>query len=236
MIDDKTLERVKKMINLGNNEGATEAERATALRMAYNILAKHNLSLADLPDDAPTEARERQDVVISADRWSRNLASAVSKLFFCKYFFGRTNVSGKDLHCFVGLQSNAITARYMTEYLVKSIKREATARYKSATSPQGRSFCVGTVAAIAERVNEMLTTESAEVSSSTSVALTGMHKREAEANAKWLAEQGVTLETGVARRDNALRASAFFNGKDYGQNVSLNHQVSQKSDAYKKLA
>jgi len=38
-IENKVLERVKKMIALGNDSAATEAERETALRMAYNLLA-----------------------------------------------------------------------------------------------------------------------------------------------------------------------------------------------------
>jgi len=67
-IENKVLERVKKMIALGNDAAATEAERETALRMAYNLLAKYNLSMSDLPEDESHEARERQDVVISADR------------------------------------------------------------------------------------------------------------------------------------------------------------------------
>jgi hypothetical protein len=221
---EKVLDRVKKMLALGNNEGATEAERETALRMAYNLLAKHNLSLADMPAEESIEAREKQEVILSADKWARSLAHAVAKLFFCKYFYGRTNTSGKDIHYFVGRQSNAMTARYMAEYLIKAVKREASKRYSSATSPQGRSFCVGTTDSVRRRVDVMVT-EQTESAPGTALVLINLHKSETIENDKWLALAGTTLKTGKARADNSLRYGAFREGREYGNTVSLNRQV-----------
>ena len=233
-VENKVLERVKKMMALGNCEGATEAERETALRMAYNLLAKYNLSISDLPSDQDTEARERQDVVISADRWARSLAQAVAKLFFCKYFYIGTGTSGKDKHCFVGRQSNVITARYMSEFLIKSIKREASRRYKSPTTPQGRSFCVGTVDSIRKRVEEMIKTDT-ESTPGTALVLASLHQREADANSKWLEQEGLSLTTSKARADNSLRAGAFYEGREYGKTVSLNQQVKNSASDFKRL-
>lgn len=233
-IENKVLERVKKMIALGNDAAATEAERETALRMAYNLLAKYNLSLSDLPEDGSNEARERQDVVISADRWARSLAQAVAKLFFCKYFYSQTGTSGKDKHCFVGRQSNVITARYMSEFLIKSVKRESTSRYKSPTSPQGRSFCVGTVDSIRKRVEEMLKQDT-ESTPGTALVLVTLHQREADANSKWLEQKGLSLTTSKARADNSLRVGAFYDGREYGKTVSLNQQVKNSASDFKRL-
>lgn len=42
------LEKVKKLLALAGNAGATEGERDNALRMAHGLLAKHNLDMADL--------------------------------------------------------------------------------------------------------------------------------------------------------------------------------------------
>lgn len=233
-IENKVLERVKKMIALGNDAAATEAERETALRMAYNLLAKYNLSLSDLPEDSSNEARERQDVVISADRWARSLAQAVAKLFFCKYFYSQTGTSGKDKHCFVGRQSNVITARYMSEFLIKSVKRESTSRYKSPTSPHGRSFCVGTVDSIRKRVEEMVKQDT-ESTPGTALVLVTLHQREADANSKWLEQEGLSLTTSKARADNSLRVGAFYDGREYGKTVSLNQQVKNSASDFKRL-
>lgn len=233
-IENKVLERVKKMIALGNDAAATEAERETALRMAYNLLAKYNLSLSDLPEDQSNEARERQDVVISADRWARSLAQAVAKLFFCRYFYSQTGTSGKDKHCFVGRQSNVITARYMSEFLIKSVKREATSRYKSPTTPQGRSFCVGTVDSIRKRVEVMIKSDT-ESTPGTALVLVSLHERESTANQKWLDSEGLSLTTSKARADNSLRAGAFYEGREYGKTVSLNQQVKNSASDFKRL-
>lgn len=223
---EKVLDRVKKMLALGNNEGATEAERETALRMAYNLLAKHNLSIADMPADQCNEVREQQEVVLNAAPWSRSLAHSVAKLFFCNYYFAHTGRSGRYSHNFIGKQSNVLTARYMAEYLVKAVQREAAKRYGSATNPHGRSFCVGATNSIRTRVNEMIN-QATESTPGTALVLANLHKSEAVENDKWLATVAqVQLKTTKARADNALRAGAFYDGKDYGRTVSLNNQVS----------
>jgi len=233
-VEDKILERVKKMIALGNDSAATDAERETALRMAYNLLAKYNLSISDLPEDQSNEVRERQDIVISADKWARSLAHAVAKLFFCRYFYSSTGTSGKDKLCFVGRQSNVITARYMSEHLIKSVKREATARYKSPTSPHGRSFCVGTVDSIRKRVKKMLQQDT-DSTPDTALALVSVHKREAAANEQWLDQNELSLTTSKPRSDNSLRAGAFHDGRNYGKTVSLNQQVASSAKDFKRL-
>jgi hypothetical protein len=220
---EKVLDRVKKMFTLGNNEGATEAERETALRMAYNLLAKHNLSIADLPQDQ-VEAREEQHVVLNAAPWARSLAHSVASLFFCNYYFMHTGRSGRYSHHFIGKQSNTGTALYMAQYLIKAITREAASRYGSATSPQGRSFCVGTVSSVRTRINKMLSTET-ESTPGTALVLANLHRSEVIENDKWLAVQGTKLKTTKARQDNNLRADAFYDGKAYGKTVSLNQQV-----------
>jgi hypothetical protein len=118
---------------------------------------------------------------------------------------------------------------YMSEYLIKSIKREATKRYKSPTSPEGRSFCVGTVHTIGRRIDVLLaadTTDDAGVPQpGTALALTNLRTAEKEANALWLANAGVELTSGKSRADNSLRADAFHDGKAFGKSVSLAQQV-----------
>lgn len=233
-MNDKILDRVKKMLALANDAGATEGERDTAMRMAYNLLAKHNLTMADLPSDQSSEPREEHTTTISADKWARSLAQAVGKLFFCKYFFGRTGVSGKDVHYFVGRQSNAVTALHMTEYLIKSVKREASRRYGSATSPEGRSFCVGTVSTIRSRVEDLIRT-APEGAPGSALVLVNLHKQEEDANSAWLDARGTRIVRGTSRADNSLRGAAFHDGRAYGHSVSLHNQVGGAVKGFKQL-
>lgn len=221
-IETKVLERIKKMLTLGNNEGATEAERETALRMAYNLMAKHNLTISDLPEEK-SEEREKQSVYVVAGAWSRSLAQSIAKLFFCNYYYSCGNHTTKNTHYFIGLQSNTATAQYMAEYIIKSVSRESSRRYRSTTSAEGRSFCVGAVASIRSRVEDMLRNDT-ESTPGTAVALINLHASEALKNAEWLKNEGTNLKTSKARCSN-VQFGAFMDGKSFGNTVSLVQQV-----------
>jgi hypothetical protein len=226
-VSARKLALLKKVLAVANNEGATEGEREAAMRQASNIMQKYNLSLSELPADQQDEAREEQKVTISADTWARSLAQAVGKLFFCKYFFSRSGTAGKDTHFFVGRQSNVVTAMHMSEYLIKAIKREASKRYKSPTSPEGRSFCVGAVRSISLRVAEQIEKGSDEQAATpgTALVLANLYKSEMDANENQLVVWGRALVKEKARTDNALRGDAFHAGKAHGKTVGLNQQV-----------
>lgn len=225
-INNKKLALLKKVLAIADNPGATEGERQAAMRQAANIMQKYNLSLAELPADQQDEAREEQSVIISADKWARELGLYVGRLFFCKYFYARSHTAGKDHHYFVGRQSNVVTAMHMTEHLIKSIKREATKRYKSPTSPEGRSFCVGAVRTIGIRVEEQIEKgDETTATPGTALVLANLYKSEAEANERQLVVLGRALAKGKPRTDNALRGSAYHAGKEHGKTIGLNQQV-----------
>jgi hypothetical protein len=54
MTEDKILSRIQKMLALANDLAATEGERDNALRMAYNLMAKHNLDMVTVEARNPT--------------------------------------------------------------------------------------------------------------------------------------------------------------------------------------
>lgn len=224
---EKQLARIKKMLALANDAGATEGEREAALHHATKMLQKYNMEMADLPEDMADEAREQQDVTISADTWARYVCQSIAGLFFCKYILSKTKTAGKDKHIFVGRQSNVITAMHMSEYLIKNIKKEASKRYKSPTSPEGRSFCVGTVDAIRRRVVEMKEkgADATVVNPGTAVVLANRYQLEADANEAFLKQIGMDIVTHKARTDNSLRTSAYHDGKAHGATVGLNNQI-----------
>lgn len=224
-LNQKKIALLKKVMALANDERANEGEREAAMRQAANIMQKYNLSLADLPADQQDEARGEQNVTISADTWARNLCQSVGSLFFCNYFYGRTGTAGKDHHYFVGRQSNVVTAMGMCEYLIKSIKKEASKRYKSPTSPEGRSFCVGAVRAIAARAAEQRKGDTAEMTPGTAVVLANQYQLENDANKAFMESAGRAVTSTKARTDNSLRASAFHAGKEHGKTVGLNTQL-----------
>lgn len=240
---EKIIDRVKKMMALANCSGAAEGERDNALRMAYNLLAKHNLSMSQVEtsNSTPAEQRESQKATFVVYPWARSIASLVGSLFFCNYYFMRHGEGKQASHVFIGKVSNAATAQYMSEFVVKSVCREAARLYGSAIAPEARCFAIGVVRKLQERVNEIKTSLNKEIDSEqkvtgTALAIVNLDKAEKEANALWLAEQGVKLRTSASRQKGVTDSDAYHAGKDFGARVSLSPQVGASRNTTKAIS
>lgn len=229
---EKIIDRIKKMMALANCSGAAEGERDNALRMAYNLLAKHNLSMSQVEahNNTPAEQRESQKATFVVYPWARQIAGLVGSLFFCNYYFMRSPNGKQADHVFIGKVSNVATAQYMSEFVVKSVCREAARLYGSAIAPEARCFAIGVVRKLNERVTEIKASLVKDMQADgkakgTELALVNIDKAEKTANALWLAEQGVRLKTGTNRQKGVTDSDAYHAGKDFGARVSLSPQV-----------
>lgn len=225
--EEKVLERAKKMLALGNCSGATEGERDTALRMVYKLLAKHNLTMIDVDghNSAVQEERESQQASFVVYPWARSIAGQIASLFFCNYYFMRPDTGKQATHVFIGKESNATTAQYMAEFVVKSVLKEAARMYGSATAPEARCFAVGVVNKLVDRVKQLKAAGTEDHVPGTALMLINLYDSEKLANATWLTEQGVKLKSRVSTQKGITNAAAFHAGKDFGAKVSLAPQV-----------
>ncbi len=235
---EKIIDRVKKMMALANCAGATEGERDNALRMAYNLLAKHNLTMSevDAHNTTPEENRESQKATFVVYPWARQIAGLVGSLFFCNYYFMRSGSGKQATHVFIGKASNAATAQYMSEFVVKSVCREAARLYGSAISPEARCFAIGVVRKLQERIREIKDSLNKESVVGTALALINLDKAEREANSLWLAEQGIKLRTSASHQKGVTDSDAYHAGKDFGSRVSLSPQVGASRSSTKALS
>ncbi len=124
-------EKIQKLLALATSP--VEAEATAAMEKAQELLAKHNLSMADVLKSGS----EKKFVIVEAKvgdifAHKRRLGQAVGKLYFCKYFFRviptqskRKNVYNREQHCFAGEQHNADIALMMFNYLSDTIDRLA---------------------------------------------------------------------------------------------------------------
>ena len=85
---ENILNKVKKLLALANDSGASEGERDNALRMAHGLLAKHNLDMLDLTRHMQVEGREDYMGAGFSMMWCKYISQSIAKLFFCKYYFG----------------------------------------------------------------------------------------------------------------------------------------------------
>jgi uncharacterized protein YnzC (UPF0291/DUF896 family) len=245
-VSAKILGRIKKMMALANDAGATEGERDNALRMSYKLLALHNISMVDVQghDATPQEAREEQRASFVVYPWARNMAGSIADLFFCKYYFRRPSTGKTATHVFIGKTSNATTCSIVADYVVRSVLKEAARRYGSAISPEARNFAVGAARRIGERVRDLRAAATAAkndadgeapITKGGALVLANLYQSEKAANDNWLALQGVTLKVCNSSTKAVTNAAAYHAGKDFGSRVSLSAQVGHSGNTNKRL-
>ena len=228
-VDDKVMGRIRKLMSLANGtaEGG-EHERDTAMKMALNLLAKHNLSMADLSQ--PAEKRMRDQAEYRSDPWVRIVGHALAELYFCGFF--STAYGSKRAFTFVGLESNVATAKEMTDWVVKSIaaesRRLATERGE-VTKTFANSFRKGAASKISQRCRalraEAERANAGQASSGTSLVLASLYDTEKNANALYITDTlGIKLVTKVISQRNTTYDGAAA-GAAYGDKINLNKQI-----------
>lgn len=244
---EKILARVRKMLALGKNRGATEGERDNALRMARATLEKYNLDLASVEESThkPTAGEERveKEGRFYGRPWARAIAVAAADLCFCSYLYVGARRGSDTRHCFIGRTSNAITALELAQYLVESVHREAKRHQRQhyLGNDSYRAFAWGAASAIRQRVRDLRAAsekaaqqessapKQADAPQSTEVtmskALVVIQANEAAANRQFI-EQHYGKKLGSGRSGQGFNdGDSAARGRAYGQTVSLNRQV-----------
>lgn len=223
---ERALNKIRKLLKLGNDERGNEQERETALRQAFALMAKHNLDIAEVGSTEQQEKREEQRATMSVYPWARGIAHSLAQLFFCSYFFSRGR--GKSaVHSFVGQTSNAITAREMSEYVIASVFKELRARYGSDTSPEARAFAMGVEAALRRRCVALRQEagKAAEAESTgRALMLVNLYDSEKSANDAWVAANVGGLAVSKDRT-KGVGGAAYRDGKAHGDSINLSRQV-----------
>lgn len=239
---EKILDRVRKCLALGNNEGATEAERERALTQAGKLLASINLSMSDVGHAVEERIRDFHEFLGAAMEWPRPALNGVAELFFCKYYRNK----GEGRHYYVGKAINVATCKLMVEYVVANIAREAKKRASAAklseqingvvppgagyTADWQYSFCVGAAEAVKRKCRELVKqreregiTADSDSKGGTALAVVGLSKAEMEANLLLLQALGIRLTvTGVRSGRNG---DGFTAGDKHGSTINLHRQV-----------
>lgn len=231
----RIMARIRKMMRLANDAGATEGERDNAMRMVHATLAKYNLDMAQVGTEeekqgAKEEPREKQDEVFYGRPWARQVCYAIARLYFCHYWYNGKGRMAR--HTFVGRHSNCVTAREMSKWLVEAIHREATRFAKSefGGGEMRRSFGVGAAHKIRERCDALLREAQKppeKTPGTTVMLLSNVYALENKANEQFIRNMGVTFRTG--RAGKSATAHGYEAGSRYGASVSLHGQVGRSS-------
>lgn len=222
-MEEKIIDKIKKLLAIANDSAASEGERDNALRMAHNFLIKHNLEMKDLQEHEIKENRIFERLETFQMKWCKGVAQSIAELFFCKMFTeGKVNGT-KGRYCFVGKESNATTAAVMTEYVISSILKEARKLYGSNLAPESTSFGHGAKVKLWQRVKEMIKTTS--ISEGTGLVVVEMYKQEQNANNEFISQGGIKLVPSKSKKTAISNLAAFGAGSVFGNKIDLNLQV-----------
>jgi hypothetical protein len=230
---DKVISKIQKLLSMANDDAiGGEHERDTAMKMALNLLAKHNLSMSDLETDK--EEREVDTLEQYTCPWRRQVANAIAQMYFTAFFSTKINGKQKLKFNFIGLQSNCQTAKSMTEYVIKSLTKEVVKLRKELNESASfeTSFFNGAAIKIVERcrkLREEAELESKGASSGTAMVLASLYDQEKTANNKYIQdEMNIKLTMKSSRLANH-NTSGFNAGKEFGSNLNLSKQLGSDS-------
>lgn len=224
--NDKIVDKITKLLAVANCGGASENERETAMRQAYSMMAKHNMSIESINQEK--NPREIQFQEGHGMAWARVIASAVAKLFFCSYVRGSSRKVNQCVHMFVGKRSNAIVAKDLATFLINSTFREGSRRMKAEGGAKPYAwrmdFGKGVSVSITVRCADLRAQKEAEFgtpsATGTGIVLANYYALENEANKKFM-EDAMNVKYNKNRSREVNNHNAFNSGREFGNSLPL---------------
>lgn len=239
---EKATDRIRKLLATASNAAASDGERDTAMSMAMKLMARHNLEMAAFADKSvPKEKRQTATSEHHPCPWRRRVAGAIARMFFCEMFYTKVPGKQKYKYTFIGLESNVITAKEMTDWLIKSATQEMRKKQKEHAGDHAFSTSFLNAAGVriesrCYQLKQAAEMESTPVSGSTAIVLVDVYKQEAEANNEFIAKElGIKLRT-VQLKGQITDHHAASLGRQYGDSVPLNTQLTSSNTPRKEIA
>lgn len=114
---EDVVARIRKLLALAKDKGASENEAALAMSKASELMLKYNIDHVD-DEDAPGFVESKRSPILD-QKWHFFLAGAVATLFNCRSVYTPIVVT----HSFVGRPQNAEVAAETFVYLVNEVER-----------------------------------------------------------------------------------------------------------------
>lgn len=124
---EKAIEIVRKLLAVVNDKGASEGESMTAALKAQEIMAKYNISLADVEDESESDSEEIIDFGVDVgkgNKWKYHLAMVIANNFCCK-----TYTCGSQMIFFYGYKKHAEVAKEVFTFLYNTGNKLADRYY-----------------------------------------------------------------------------------------------------------
>ncbi|MCK9361779.1 DUF2786 domain-containing protein [Patescibacteria group bacterium] len=216
MINPKIAAKIRALLALSEDPGATEAERLAAAFKARELLEKYQVDMG--ASALAEEGVERLRKLASAmdQKWSisRTLAPAIAKFTQTKCWGGG---GGTEVN-FLGIRSDVEFAGWLAESLANYVIGKATefAFISSGKPWEIESFVAGALKRLTERLRGH---------ESVANALVPVKNELIE---KEFAKLGINLQRGYSRSYSATDAAAFAAGQAVGDRASFGRPVGRQ--------
>lgn len=161
---DKITKKIKSLLSLAGNN-PNENERNEAFQKAQSLLARHNLTMAQINfHDFEGEPINTLQLDVKVEPWRTLVLDAVSKIYYIDYYFSSgvrpSGFNKRRWFVLVGTDTNIMTAKEIFSWLALAIKKEATRQYpessygiQSTRKALIRSFCYGAAKSLIATAN-----------------------------------------------------------------------------------
>lgn len=134
MTRERVIERVRKLLALSSSSNQHEAALAAA--HAQRLLAEHNLAMSELDVHEQGAGEAELQVARTVQKWLSSLFATVANGFDC--FPIVTTTAGCSRLRFIGVGEDPAVACCTLQYLIKELRRLATAYLRTSEAAQGR--------------------------------------------------------------------------------------------------
>jgi hypothetical protein len=114
------VDRVRKILRLARDRGASEHEAASAMEMASRIMLEHGLTDSDVEE--PEELAFQSRPLAADETWKILVGSCCGALHACRVLRAASE-EGRTVVMFLGRRTNVETAEETHEFLVDQIQR-----------------------------------------------------------------------------------------------------------------
>lgn len=241
------VEKIKKLLALAGDGGATEEEAATAAQMASALAIKYSIDLAAVQLSGKQVEREgvMDETVYESDKyepWVASLIHGLTELNGGTFYFSNW---GTSVHYrVIGKPTALAVIRLTIPYLVKSVKRlntEAVKKY-GFTMEQRRAFRAGFRQSCASRLYERMKAKAEEMrtkdevaqktTGSTALVVLNHFEQDARDIQVWMEQQGYKFKTRKSAARKAIKTEGMIGrheGYRAGDKIGIDPQVSGSS-------
>jgi ubiquitin len=226
---DKILDRVVKLFKLGSADAnTTEAEMMLAISRAKEMMARHNLSMAEAETKlgTPEHVSQLRDRVKEYTAYTRkisdfayydyNVASCVMTLTGTRAIvsIGKQQWNGLSTMRFIGMEEDVGIAAEIFIIFLEAVRRAARSTYGSGWSARHTAYAIGFSSRMARRAQEVGNQLSREEATTMALVVQG----KSQAIDDYLRNKGVGQST---RKPKIADGEAYARGYTDGANMNL---------------